>query len=367
MNPSGLTQSPRDDLVAWLRLALQPGVSPRVQSQLLAAFGNASGVLAAPQRAVADIAGIEVAEALAKGPDPRLLEATLRWGEAPANHLLTRADDSYPRLLREITDAPAVLYATGRIDLLNVPTVAIVGSRNATPQGRRDALEFATLLSRQGLCIASGLALGIDAAAHRGGLDGRGSSVAVTGTGADIVYPPRNRELASEIAQRGCVVTEFPLGIGPIAGNFPRRNRLISGLSRGVIVVEAAQRSGSLITAYFAANQDREVFAIPGSIHSTLSKGCHRLIKEGAKLVETADDVLAELGMAMQPVEPMAPASDADPLLDELGFAPFSLDQIAQRTGAQVGALSAQLSLLEIAGRVEALPGGWFQRVRASS
>jgi len=273
----------------------------------------------------------------------------------------------YPKAFLNIADPPTAFYAQGRVDLLNTPAFAIVGSRNATPQGLRDAEAFALELSQAGLTIASGMAIGIDAAAHRGGLAGEGSSIAVLGTGPDIVYPRRNRDLAHELAQRGCLITEFALGSPSVAGNFPQRNRLISGLSRGVLVVEASMpRSGSLITARCAADQNRDVFAIPGSIHSPLSKGCHWLIKQGAKLVENADDVLEELGIAPKCEEPARkPGRKPDPLLDAIGFAPASIDQLAQRSNLDAATLAARLSRLEIEGRVEALAGGWFQRVDA--
>lgn len=304
-------------------------------------------------------------ELLKAGPQATLLDATLRWLEADGHHLVTLGDDSYPRALLNISDPPTVLYAIGRVELLNAPSIAVVGSRNATAQGGRDAYAFSHALSDAGLTIVSGLALGIDAHAHRGGLEGRSSSVAVMGTGADLVYPKGNRALAHELAANGCLVTEFALGTPSAAGNFPRRNRLISGLSRGVLVVEAAERSGSLITARLAGEQGRDVFAIPGSIHSSLSKGCHVLIKEGAKLVESAADVLAELGIA--PESAAAPvtgeAAPDDPLLDAMGFDPVTIDQIAQRVGGNAASIGAGLARLQIEGRVAAMAGGRFQQI----
>ena len=355
-----------DEAVAWLRLTLVPGIPPAAQQGLLRAIGTPAEVLASPSSRVASLAGPQVAERLAAGPDPELLETTVRWLEADGHHLLTLADDGYPRTLLHIADPPTVLYAIGHAQLLNAPSLAIVGSRNATPQGARDAYAFARALSDAGLCIVSGLALGIDANAHRGGLAGRGASIAVMGTGADRIYPGRNRALAHEIADKGCLVSEFPLGTNAVAGNFPRRNRLISGLSRGVLVVEAADQSGSLITARLAAEQGRDVFAIPGSIHSPLAKGCHILIKQGAKLVDGAEDVLAELGMASKPdAAANTPRARRGPrgLLDTMGFAPITVDQMAELTGEAAAAISAQLSQLEIEGRIEALAGGWFQQL----
>ena len=358
--------SSRDDIVPWLRLTLVPGVSPGIQRQLLKVFGSPHAVLGATAREICAAAEDEsVAPLLEKGPKKELLEATLAWHETDGCHLITLADDQYPKALHNIHDPPAVLYARGRIEILNVPAFAIVGSRNATAQGLRDAEAFAFALSEAGLAIVSGLALGIDASAHRGGLAGAGSSIAVMGTGADRVYPRRNRELAHALAEKGCLITEFPLGMPPDPANFPRRNRLISGLSRGVLVVEAGMPSGTLTTAKCALEQGRDVFSVPGSIHSPLSKGCHWLIKEGAKLVESADDVLEELGLGRRqtPREDTAhEGEERDPLLDAMGFAPISIDQLYERTGLGADKLAAQLSRLEIEGRVAALAGGWFQR-----
>lgn len=358
--------STAEELLSWLRLTLVPGVSLTVQRELLRKYGSPQAVLAMSGQEVGRFAGEDIGERLSAGPDPNLLERTMRWIGEPNHCLLTLADAAYPQSLLTISDPPTVLYAQGKVELLNQSTLAIVGSRNATPQGARDALAFARAISDAGVCIASGLALGIDAAAHRGGLAGKGSSLAIMGTGPDLIYPARNRDLAHELAHSGCLVSEFPLGTGSIAGNFPRRNRLISGLSRGVLVVEAAPRSGSLITARFALEQGRDVFAVPGSIHSPLSKGCHALIKQGAKLVESADDVLEELAGVKREAgrDDSNPRDEPlSPLLEVMGFAPVTVDQIAQRTGLGAAALSAQLSRLEIEGRVFALAGGWFQRV----
>ena len=358
--------SSRDDIVPWLRLTLVPGVSPGVQRRLLDVFGTPHAVLGATSREISAAAeDTRIAPLLEAGPKKGLLEATLAWLEADGCHLLTLVDAQYPKALLNIHDPPALLYARGRIEMLNNPAFAIVGSRNATAQGVRDAEAFALALSNAGFAIVSGLALGIDASAHRGGLAGAGSSIAVMGTGADRVYPKRNRELAHALAEKGCLITEFPLGTPPDPGNFPRRNRLISGLARGVLVVEAGLPSGSLTTAKCALEQGGDVFSIPGSIHSPLSKGCHWLIKEGAKLVESAADVLEELGLGrcQTPREDAAhEGEESDPLLDAMGFAPISIDQLYERTGLGADKLAARLSRLEIEGRVAALAGGWFQR-----
>ena len=298
---------------------------------------------------------------------PERLDKTLKWLEAPGHRVIALADPEYPAMLREISDPPPVLYATGRVELLNRRSFSIVGSRNASLQGARDAESFAHALSEAGLCVVSGMALGIDAAAHRGGLRGVGSSIAVIGTGADRIYPPRNRDLAHELAERGVIVSEFPLGTSPRPENFPRRNRLISGLSKGVLVVEAALESGSLITARFAAEQGRDVFAIPGSIHSPMSKGCHRLIKEGAKLVDGVGDIFEELGLYGAPDTRTIVLSDSgDGILDAMGASPVSIDQVAQRTGESAHAVASRMSLLQIEGRIAAMSGGLFQRLQES-
>jgi DNA processing protein len=350
---------------SWLRLALVPGLNPQAQRALLAALGTPEQVLAAPRSRIEPVAGWRGADALARGADGKLVDATLHWLDHANHHLLTLAHPSYPPDLLEIDEAPTVLFARGRIELLSAPSFAIVGSRNATVQGLRDAQAFAFALSEAGLCIVSGLAAGIDAAAHRGGLAAAGSSIAIMGTGPEQLYPEGNRALGEEMAVRGCLVTEFACGMPPLPGNFPRRNRLISGLSRGVLVIEAALRSGSLITARKALDQGRDVFAIPGSIHSPLSKGCHDLIKQGAKLVECAQDVLDELawGRKAASAPTVVEEENEDPLLAAMGRGPISMDRIAQLTGMRASSLAAGLSRLEIEGRVAALAGGLFQRL----
>jgi len=341
----------REDAQSWLRLALAPGLAPSAVFALLRDKGSPAAAAAS----------------LARPPDPALMAATMRWLEHEDHHLVAWGDPFYPPLLLEIGSPPPVLYAAGRVERLAAPAFAIVGSRNATRQGVRDAESFACALSRAGLAIVSGLALGIDAAAHRGGLAEAGSSIAIMGTGPDVYYPPANRDLAAALARDGCVVSEFPLGTPARPGNFPRRNRLISGMSKGVLVVEAAPASGSLTTARRALEQDRDVFAIPGSIHSPLSKGCHWLIKEGAKLVETADDVLRELGMQASGAAP-APrlARSCDAVLEAFGFDGASLDQIVERTGMDAASVAARISMLELDGRLVPLAGGRFQRVKPS-
>src|SRR5450755_2994941 len=282
---------------AWASLQLLPGVSARVLAGLLKALGGPEEVRGASRSTLARLVPGELAATIQRGPDPVLLDRTLSWIAEPGHALVAWGGADYPRALLSIRAPPPAFYYRGRRELLSRPTIAIVGSRNATPQGMENAESFAAALSGSGFTIASGLALGIDAAAHRGGLSDRGSSIAVIGTGSDRIYPAANRDLGHRLAAEGGLLSEFPLGTPPLPANFPRRNRLLSGLARGVLVVEATLASGSLITARFAAEQGREVFAIPGSIHSPFSKGSHRLIRDGAKLVETAQDVLEELGV----------------------------------------------------------------------
>jgi DNA processing protein len=283
------------------------------------------------------------------------------------HHLVTLADPDYPRLLLQIADPPPVLYLAGQRRFLGATSLAVVGSRNPTAQGLDNAEAFSLALSDAGLAILSGLAEGIDAAAHRGGLTGKASTVAIVGTGLDRVYPARNRTLAEQILERGALISEFALGTRALPGNFPRRNRIISGMARGCLVVEAAIRSGSLITARCALDQGREVFAIPGSIHSPLTKGCHALIKEGAKLVESAADVLEELGGQLTPPRrsdagnPLQEDREA-PLLAHVGYDPVDIDALCARSGRPADEVLAGLLALELDGRVAALPGGLFQR-----
>lgn len=354
------------DIEAWLRLSLLPGLGHQSLRKLLVALGSPDAVLAAGQGTLRALVNDKLAAAIRNGgADPSSWNGTEPWLEDPLNRIVTIADAEYPKSLLEIPDPPCLIYVKGRLDLLNRPGFAIVGSRNATAQGLANAEAFAAALSNAGLTIVSGLAAGIDAAAHRGGLAGSSSTIAVVGTGLDVVYPARNRDLAHRIAGNGTLVSEFPLGAPALAGNFPRRNRLICGLSGGCLVVEAAISSGSLITARLAADQGREVFAIPGSIHSPLAKGCHALIKQGAKLVESAQDVLEELGLQQAAsAEKAAPEGKADhPLLTHLGFEPVDLDTLQQRSGLSIGDINTALTSLELAGAVEGLPGGRWQRL----
>lgn len=347
----------------WLRLALAPGLGNASLLRLLTAFGSPEAVLSCSRAALAAHLNPAQCDALLAGPDAAQYDATQSWLALPGNSLVTLADTDYPKSLLEIPDPPALMFCKGQRELLNRAALGIVGSRNATPQGLRDAEAFAQALSDAGLTIVSGLALGIDAAAHRGGLAGAGSSIAVVGTGLDRVYPAKNQALAHQLAETGLIVSEFPLGTPPLPHHFPRRNRIISGLARGVLVVEAAPDSGSLITARVATEQGREVFAIPGSIHSPLSRGCHALIKQGAKLVESAADILDELAWSHRLAPPAFAETGADPVLDAFDGAPASLDALALRTGLTLDALSAKLLALELEGRIAALPGGRYQKL----
>lgn len=357
---------------AWLRLIGTPGLGPRTARHLLASFGLPDEVFGAGAGTLARAVPEPLARVLAAQPSAEvqsIIDATEHWlASAPSHDLVTLADADYPRLLLETSDPPAVLFAVGRRELLSRPSLAIVGSRNATQQGVANAEAFAGALARSGLTIVSGLALGIDAAAHRGALDADSDAgtIAVVGTGVDVVYPASNRALTQRVREEGLVVSEFPLRTPAIAHNFPRRNRIIAGLARGVLVVEAALRSGSLITARLAADAGRDVFAIPGSIHSPLAKGCHRLIRDGAKLVESAHDIAGDLGLertSQAPPEVIAPGPNAE-LLALIGHDPVDLDTLATRSGRDAGSLSAALLELELAQDVERLPGNRYQRLR---
>jgi DNA processing protein len=400
---------PRDELAAWLRLALAEGIGNVAARKLLAAFGLPDAVFAQTPTALQYFVSQAQAHAL-KIPPPELealTQATLDWlcgtqRDGIERSIVTLADPLYPRSLLALDDPPLMLYVTGN------PTVfahiaskeiandmAIVGSRNPTPQGEVNAHSFAKSFAESGMHVVSGLALGVDGAAHRGALDAyeaspstAGSTVAVVGTGLDRVYPKKHYELAHRIATHGIILSEFPIGTPPVATNFPRRNRIISALTQGTLVVEAAVRSGSLITARLAAEQGKDVFAIPGSIHSTLSKGCHLLIKQGAKLVESAQDVLEELQypvtaplVTARPAskrtkkasptaqnddaigDSAAPAAPDQALLEALGHDPVSLDALIARTGMDAATLQARLFELEMASQVTRLPGGLYQRL----
>ena len=365
---------------AWLAIAASRLGAP-VVTELLKQFGSAEAIVAARAQRLAEAAvGSEQIAALQRPAEPETLARTVDWLADSRHSLVTLADADYPDALRLIPDAPLTLFALGDTELLSMPSLAIVGSRKPTAAGRDTARAFAAELAGNGLGIVSGLALGVDAAAHEGALAADGATVAVLGTGIDQVYPAANRELAGRIAANGVIVSELPLGTGPLRYNFPRRNRIISGLALGTLVVEAARRSGSLITARLAAEQGREVFAIPGSIHNPMARGCHRLIRDGAKLVETTADVFAELASIRSALGSGSPENghpkrvgsdsryDADPLYDKLlnalGFDPANGETLASRTGLTIAEVSSMLLLLELEGVIEALPGGRYVRLR---
>lgn len=373
------------ELSAWLRLLLTPGIGRLTARKLLAAFGLPTAILEQKADALSNLLSSAQVAALLTEPAELAsqLDATWQWlgAEPSTRRVLALGDDLYPQQLLEIEDPPLLLYAIGRPEawshnLLNESRtcLAVVGSRNPTPQGALNARQFASALAGAGLTIVSGMALGVDGAAHEGALEGVAAdglaTIAVVGTGLDRVYPKQHRDLAHRIALHGVILSEFPLGTGPLASNFPQRNRIISGLSKGTLVVEAAMQSGSLITARLALEQGREVFAIPGSIHATQSRGCHALIKEGAKLVEGAQDVLDELapqasnGIHQNAARQEAITSREDsPLLQAMGFDACGLDALQARTGSPTPELLAELMNLELLGEVVRLPGGLYQRI----
>ncbi len=339
-----------------------PGLGSEGQRRLLQAFGSPSAVFEQSINELSRLVKPAVARSISAGVDTAIFDTVSDWLVDPLNHIVTVADDCYPKSLLNIPNPPLLLFVKGRLDLLNVPALAVVGSRNASAQGVRNSEAFALAASDAGLCIVSGLAQGIDTAAHTGGLQGGASSIAVVGTGLDKVYPASNRDLAHLLAQSGTIISEFPLGTPPLAANFPRRNRIISGLGLGCLVVEASIQSGSLITARLAVEQGKDVFAIPGSIHSPQSKGCHALIKQGAKLVECANDILEELGHSL--VGAVAASTTLEhPLFAHLGFDPVDAETLVQRSSLTIGELSAILLQLELAGLIATLPGGFYQRI----
>lgn len=368
----------------WLALSAAPGVGPRTIARLIAHFGDPLAARQAPTEVLQGLGLKAESIAALRTPDQAQIERALAWAEQPQAHILTRADPRYPPLLAEIPDPPAVLYVRGDPLVLAEPQIAIVGSRNPTPQGQRVTGELASRLAAWGLVVTSGLAVGVDGAAHWGALQ-TGRTIAVLGTGPDQVYPARHRDLARRVAACGALVSEYPPGEAPRARNFPRRNRLISGLALGTLVTEAALQSGSLITARHALEQGREVLAVPGSVHNPLARGCHALIREGARLVEDADQILAELApllrgliatppdarvqLTQRPADPGRGAqAGLDPdyrrLLDAMGYDPVALDELVGATGLSIQSLSSMLLVLELEGHVSSVPGGRYCRVR---
>ena len=358
----------------WLLLSFLPGIGPVRYQALLREFGSPDGVFSASCDALRVGLSETLAGLISGNPEtPEIserLEYTRGWLESSeAHHIICFDSPDYPRRLKELSDAPALLYVIGQPGLLSEPQLAIVGSRRPTPQGRRLACDLSLELGKSGLVVTSGLALGIDAAAHQGVLGSYGSTVAVLGTGIDQVYPRNHASLYSLVAQQGTLVSEFPLGTAPSPGNFPKRNRIISGLSLGVLVVEAEIKSGSLISARLAAEQGREVFAVPGSILNPLSKGCHQLIREGAVLVESCEDILVELQPQLEPmllesgegINSDVVSSHHLNVLDCMGFDVASMDLLTQVSGLPCEELSVVLTELELEGLVQSVPGGFLR------
>ncbi len=380
---STFSDLPSFDLPDLLALHLSH-VSLKQLQDILVHFGSLSTAISAGESEWKNsgILSKKQLESFMLAERPGLVDLALEWGERPLQSFLPIGSADYPDLLASIDDAPILLSARGNVALLSDPQLAIVGSRHASKQGVNIAKDFAQHLSNQGLTITSGLALGIDAAAHQGGLQGLGKTIAVIGTGLDRIYPAANQSLARQIAEEGLMISEFPLGTPPLAFNFPRRNRIISGLSVGTLVVEAALKSGSLITAKTAIEQGREVFAVPGSINNPLAKGCHQLIKQGAKLVESGQDIFEELSALIQlSLEPQKSVADSKqlpfelqakgdtfrlskmPILEHIGYEPIGLDELAVLSKSPVSAIQGQLMMLELSGDIEAMSAGRWRRI----
>lgn len=364
------------DLKYWLALCRIPGLGPVTQKKLLEFFHNSPALIFSADRKILETIGLNtkiISNILS--PDWRSIEKDLAWLEQPGHFLVTILDKRYPPLLKGIHDAPVLLFIRGKPDIIGSNQLSIVGSRNPSLNGKKIAYNFSGEISRYGITVTSGMALGIDFQAHQGALDNNGQTIAVLGCGPDIVYPARHQNLAERIVDTGALVSEFPTGVKPVAANFPRRNRIISGLAVGILVVEAARQSGSLITAKFAIEQGREIFAIPGSINNPLAKGCHYLIKQGAKLVEDLQDIIDELSPFIHStfhyIDPQTndtnPVSDMDEdyqqLLNFIAYEPVSIDDMIAHTGLTTAVVSSMLLILELRGLVVAAPGGFYSRV----
>lgn len=362
------------ELADWLVLIRTPGISPVQFQALLMGFGSVAAIMQADRSALADF-GLKPAtvDGLQR-PDLKRLEADLVWLQAPANHFINCLDPIFPSRLKQIPDPPIGLFVSGNLSVLNAVQIAIVGSRKPTPGGRRLATDFSRELGLCGITITSGMATGIDSAAHQGALDAGTATIAVLGNGVDIVYPKGNHSLAKRIIENGALVSEFPLATRPLPAHFPRRNRIISGLSSGTLVIEAALKSGSLITARMALEQGREVFAVPGSIHNPLARGCHQLLRDGAKLTENIRDILEETAelasLTAQLVDnTLTPRGfnerlddDAKLLLDNIGYEPVTMDSLIEKTGISANVTAAVLMNLELQDLIESLPGGSYVR-----
>ncbi len=367
-----------DELIAWLRLTLEPDLGPAQARMLLAALGLPQLIYESSLATLAKYLPMATAISLHQPIAPEISErvkATLTWLEKPDHHVLTLADPHYPAALLALHDPPLLLYVNGKLSCLQQPALAVVGARNATPGGLENARAFSRHLAERGWCVVSGLAHGIDAAAHEGALQAGasgGGTIAVMATGIDIVYPGANLKLAHRIVENGALITEYPLGTPSLPYQFPQRNRIVAGLTQGVLVVEAARQSGSLITARLASEIGREVFAIPGSIHSPLSRGCHALIRQGAKLVESGQDIDEEMGApkivkAPSPTTQAKPKHEEDPILQALGYDPVDIDTLLGRCKLEADELNAALTLLELDGCIERLADGRWQRSVLSS
>ncbi|MFK7962968.1 MAG: DNA-processing protein DprA [Burkholderiaceae bacterium] len=386
-NPDLATLPPpgRDELAAWLRLSLTDGVGAATAVMLLSVFGSPERVLGASHRAVSEVVGAAIATRLVR-LDPEVdarVESSLAWADHPDQHILTLGEPHYPRSLLDIPDPPVLLFVRGDVNCLNQPMLAIVGSRHASRGGLENAQAFAHELAARGICIASGLALGIDGAAHQGAIAANGLTVGVLGTGLANIYPARHRALADKVCLNGALVSEFDLASGPRRGHFPRRNRIIAGLSAGVLVIEAASQSGSLITARLAGEYGRDVFAVPGSIHSPHSKGCHRLIRDGARLVESTEDVLSECrpdflsaaNACRELISPSASAirvvkqsesnldKDSRAVLKSMGWDSVSYDSLSSKVNLDNSQLDHTLLQLELDGWLERSPDGRLTRL----
>lgn len=372
-----------DDLSYSLALLRAPGIGHTTFNQIFEQFPNLKTLFDTPeliQKLELTPTRKKALKSVLKSPDWRSVEQDIRWSESTENHIIQFNQEPYPALLKQIHSPPPILFVKGQVEILNSIQLAMVGSRNPSADGRESAWQFAHHLASHGMVITSGMALGIDAQSHYGALAAKnGKSIAIAGTGLDRIYPARHKELAWQLAEQGAIISEYPLGTAPLRQNFPQRNRIISGMSIGTLVVEAALKSGSLITAYEALEQAREIFAIPGSIHNPLSRGCHQLIKSGAKLVETADDILEELASLMQalPVDKNKQCSskhiknntaEIDPLLPKvqqqilkhIAYSPISIDNLIEKTGLNAADINANLVLLEINDYIQSHPGGSF-------
>ena len=364
---------------AWFVLAKARIAAPLLR-ELLDRHGSAEGIAGLTARELRRSGLDEAGQSTIRNPDDAAIAADLEWLSEAENHIVHPQSEFWPELFSQVPDAPTLLYVRGKPETLQLPALAIVGSRNPTRGGVLNAYEFARHLGGTGFCVVSGLAQGIDTAAHKGALDANAKTIGVLGHGIDRVYPAHNHDLAHRIAEHGALLSEYPLGTHPRREHFPERNRLISGLAVGTLVVEAAKRSGSLITARLAAEQGREVFAIPGSIHNALSRGCHQLIRQGAKLVESADDIVSELGplvahlmqnseqnVSMPPEAPPQHDEEYEKLISALGHDPATVDELARQSGLTIGQVSSMLLILELEGQIEALNSGQYARLGRSS